>query len=475
VHKRLVLSITYAVTVIAFSFSITITEPAYAGKGDILKGAIIVIGKGIGSLGRGIGRLFKGSKPPSGTLAKIGDAALHETTAIVIRGAIKSVSRAPIQPASRKIFQYQNNFLQQSAQNYAPKFVQSAKDKITLKNTAYTIGTYVISDVVFSQVAHATGLNSSSSEDVDAQFNAEIAAGIEQGIEDFYIKVCTDDNGNDYGVPSGAISCLNGTEPKMIEAPMNLREIAESQRGVRSWIGVRFSRVSQELAKSLRLSEPYGVLVEEVTEDSPASRAGIETGDVILEFDGIKIEDMSLLPIMVSETPVNTTVSMEILRNAKKLPLELTVGYRFIEPPTTTSLGMRLESLTRAKREEHELPLDQKGVLVTEVESSSAAEQKGVRKGDVIVEVGQEKVYSAEEAAEKIQVLKDAGRSSALLLVKRDDDVRFAALKFELRHLSVESGCFQQHLHLGLQTSEFPPLANRRDRPRPWSTVAIPA
>ena len=223
-----------------------------------------------------------------------------------------------------------------------------------------------------------------------------------------------------------------------------LREFGEIRRG---WIGVRIREVSEELAEGLELADARGALVEDVTEDGPAAEAGVEIGDVILSFDGKDVEEMRDLPKAVAETPAGDTVRMVVSRKGKSQTLKVTVGLLDAEGNAVSSdeddskseeaveteqvLGMTMTTLDRKQREEFGLKPDQKGVLITEVESTSAAAKKGLRKGDVIVEVAQESVSTPDAVMEQVKAQKADGKSSVLLLVSRKGDVRFVALRFE--------------------------------------------
>ncbi len=222
-----------------------------------------------------------------------------------------------------------------------------------------------------------------------------------------------------------------------------LREFGEIRRG---WIGVRIREVSEELAEGLNLDKPKGALVEDVTKEGPAEGGGVEIGDVILSFDGKEIEEMRDLPRAVAETPAGDTVRMIVSRKGKTQTLKITVGLldadgnavagdeepeEEVEESREEILGMTLAALDRKKREANEIKPDQEGVLITDVDSTSTAAKKGLRRGDVIVEVAQEAVTTPDEVTAQIAAQKAEGKSSVLLLVSRGGDVRFVALRFE--------------------------------------------
>ncbi len=221
-----------------------------------------------------------------------------------------------------------------------------------------------------------------------------------------------------------------------------LREFGEIRRG---WIGVRIREVSEELAEGLDLDKPMGALVEDVTKEGPAEEGGVEIGDVILSFDGKEIEEMHDLPRAVAETAAGDTVRMIVSRKGKTQTLKITVGLLDAEGKGVSDeedeekavesgevvLGMTLAGLDRKLREANDIKADQEGVLITDVDSTSAAAKKGLRRGDVIVEVAQEAVATPDEVTKKVAAQKADGKSSVLLLVSRGGDVRFVALRFE--------------------------------------------
>ena len=221
-----------------------------------------------------------------------------------------------------------------------------------------------------------------------------------------------------------------------------LREFGEIRRG---WIGVRIREVSEELAEGLDLDKPMGALVEDVTKEGPAEEGGVEIGDVILSFDGKEIEEMHDLPRAVAETAAGDTVRMIVSRKGKTQTLKITVGLLDAEGKAVSDeedeekavesgevvLGMTLAGLDRKLREANDIKADQEGVLITDVDSTSAAAKKGLRRGDVIVEVAQEAVATPDEVTKKVAAQKADGKSSVLLLVSRGGDVRFVALRFE--------------------------------------------
>ncbi|GAB4376196.1 MAG: DegQ family serine endoprotease [Kiloniellaceae bacterium] len=226
-----------------------------------------------------------------------------------------------------------------------------------------------------------------------------------------------------------------------------LRDTGEVRRG---WLGVRIQNVTDELAEGLRLDRPRGALVAAVTDGGPAAEAGIEQGDVILEFNGREVPEMRRLPAMVAETAVGSTVDVTIWRRQGEQTVEkkvrVTVGELEAEqvaattptetPPETRtgdmeSLGLALGQITPELRTRFSLDEDAKGVVITEVKEGSASAEKGLKPGDVIVEVDQEEVSTPAEVVEKVEKAKSEGYRVVTLLVFRQGDFQWIAVRID--------------------------------------------
>jgi serine protease Do len=222
---------------------------------------------------------------------------------------------------------------------------------------------------------------------------------------------------------------------------MQLREFGETRRG---WLGVRIQNVDPDMAEALGRDSIDGAMVTDVPE-GPARQAGIQTGDVILQFDGEVIDDTRELVRIVADTQVGKTVDVLVLRNGQQETLSVRIGLLEDEPtlaaatvdgpddgapaPQESSiLGMTLSVLSAPLRDQYGLDQGLEGLLVVAVDPDSDAYSKGMREGDVIAEVGQESVLSPEDMMRRINAAEAAGRNSILLLVRRDDAPRFVAL-----------------------------------------------
>ncbi len=222
-----------------------------------------------------------------------------------------------------------------------------------------------------------------------------------------------------------------------------LRDFGRTKRG---WLGVRIQSVTDEIAESLGLDSASGALVADVTEDGPAQASNIEPGDVILEFDGKTVEQMRDLPRIVAETEIGKPVKVDVWRKGERREIDVVVGEleedrpvlastgpggQPIEPEEAEidSLGVAVTAITDEMREQFNVPEDVRGVLITSVTADSGAAEKGLRPGDVIVEVNQEEVASPGQIAAKVSEAVDNDRRSVLLLVNRNGDLRFVAVR----------------------------------------------
>ena len=219
-----------------------------------------------------------------------------------------------------------------------------------------------------------------------------------------------------------------------------LQEFGETRRG---WLGVRIQDVTEDVADAMGLEDATGALITDVP-DGPAKDAGLETGDVILSFDGVEVADTRGLVRQVGNSPVGATVRVTVMREGKSQTFRVVLGRREdangesvgedaepeaeAEPETKDLLGLTLAPLTNDLREELGLEGDMTGLAVTAVDEASEAYEKGLRTGDIITEAGQQKVASIADLEARVDAAKDGGRKSLLLLVRRAGDPRFVAL-----------------------------------------------
>ena len=249
--------------------------------------------------------------------------------------------------------------------------------------------------------------------------------------------------------PSGGSIGIGFAVPSKTALPVidQLQQFGETRRG---WLGVRIQQVTDEIAESLSIKPARGALVAGVDDKGPAKPAGIEPGDVIVKFDGKDIKEMRDLPRIVADTPVGKEVpvhrssararkrprpsSSAGSRTARSRPRrqEGSGGRTLRRVVVKKTLGLELANLSDDLRKRYKIKDTVKGVVITGVDASSPAADKRLSPGDVIVEIAQEAVASADDFQARIDKLKKDGRKSALLLVAgADGELRFVALSLQ--------------------------------------------
>ncbi len=215
-----------------------------------------------------------------------------------------------------------------------------------------------------------------------------------------------------------------------------LKEYGEVRRG---WLGVNIGSVNEEMAKALGLDDPEGAIIRDVF-DGPAKDAGLKTMDVIVMFDGKEVADSGALVRIVGATPVGKSVKTIVLRDGKRMSIEVVLGQRpdpnalaqnnsAEQPEQQGLLGMQLSEITPDMRTDMNLADDVTGVLVLSVEADSLAAASGLSAGDVITDAAQNPIAEIDDLIAQVDGATDAGRESLLLLVRRDREPRFVVLK----------------------------------------------
>jgi serine protease Do len=246
--------------------------------------------------------------------------------------------------------------------------------------------------------------------------------------------------------PSGGNIGIGFALPSSMAEPV-IEQLKETGHIVRGWLGVKIQTVTDELAEGLGLKDAKGALVLDVSENSPASKAGIVAGDVILSFDEKELAVMRKLPRIVADTPVGKKVPVEVWRKDKKQTLVVTISELKDDDEdkvqtaksspenkkesldaTKTILGIGVKDLDDNVRKRFNIGKDVKGAVIVKIDPDSAAAKKPLRKGDVITAVGQEKVLNSADAEKLVKNVVDSKRKSVLLLINRSGDSLYIAL-----------------------------------------------
>ncbi len=229
-------------------------------------------------------------------------------------------------------------------------------------------------------------------------------------------------------------------------AQKTINQLIEFGRTKRGWLGVRIQHLNDDMAESLGL-KVKGAIVGSVTPDGPAQKAGILSGDVILEFDGKQISENNRLSRLVGETTIGKTCKIKVWRKGEEITLDITVGEfedalqkgkiemgdkkSSISPEQTVEvLGMKISPIPNDIKEKSKQK-DMKGVLVTNISNTSPALDARMRPGDIIVEINQKEILTPKDLIDNVEAAKKAKRKNILLLVMRNEEPHYFTIKLE--------------------------------------------
>jgi len=205
-------------------------------------------------------------------------------------------------------------------------------------------------------------------------------------------------------------------------------------RVVRGWLGVQIQSLTEDLATQFGAKQDEGVLIANLLKDGPAEKGGLKEGDVILEVDGAKVTGVSQLQRLVAAVPPGKQVNLKVRREGRDLFQSLAVGEMPTEEPVVAAAapeeqgaapyGFKVQDLTPELREQFGLK-ETDGVVVSELDPEGPAARTGLRPGDVILEVGRQKVKNSKEFAAAVRRAKEKG---LLLRVWRDGGSQFVVV-----------------------------------------------
>ncbi|HWJ58174.1 MAG TPA: Do family serine endopeptidase [Sphingomicrobium sp.] len=268
-------------------------------------------------------------------------------------------------------------------------------------------------------------------------------------------------NGNVIGINSALISPTGASVGIGLAIPAELAKpvidsLRKGQRPQRGYLGVGLQPIDEDIAPSLGLPKDRGEIVRSIVAGGPADRAGLRQGDVILRVNGKDVTPEETVSYLIANTPVGSRSSLDIIRGGRRQTVSAVVGERPTEeelaklsggdadgdqqgsgenPAVAPQrvLGLSLSPLTPELARAANLPPGSQGVIVTGLDAGSDAAEKGVQRGDVILSINQQAVRTPAEFVAAVDAARRAGRSSVLLLVRRNGLERFFGIDISNR------------------------------------------
>ena len=220
-----------------------------------------------------------------------------------------------------------------------------------------------------------------------------------------------------------------------------LKEFGHPRRG---WLGVKIQQVTPDIAESLGLKDANGAMVAGVTDGGPAEKAKIRSGDIILKFGGQDVKEMHNLPRIVADAEVGKEVPVVVWREGKEVTIPTVLAERPADaklasadagktPDTTkptdiTGLGLKVAPVSQDLKDKFQLQEGQKGVVVTDVSPNTPAADRGLKPGDIILEVQQNPVAAPGDIQKQVEAARKADRKFVLMLIQREGGVQYVPL-----------------------------------------------
>jgi serine protease Do len=246
-----------------------------------------------------------------------------------------------------------------------------------------------------------------------------------------------------YSPSGGSIGIGFSIPANMVKAVVaQLKDFGHPRRG---WLGVRIQQVTPDIAESLGLKDSTGAMVAGVNDNGPADKAKIHNGDIILKFNGQDVKEMRSLPRIVADSEVGKSVPVVLWRDGKEVTVQAVLAEKpddtqvaaattggektpAQKPTEISGLGLKLAPITQETKDKYSLGGDQKGVVITDVAPNSSAAERGLKAGDVIVEVQQGEVGSPGDVQQKVDTVRKENRKSVLMLIQRQDGLQWVPL-----------------------------------------------
>jgi serine protease Do len=315
-----------------------------------------------------------------------------------------------------------------------PSLTLGDSDKVEVGDIVLAVGDpFGVGETVTNGIVSAMGRSGLGIEEVEnfIQTDAPINPGNSGG-------ALVDDEGHLIGINTAIVGNSGGSQGIGFAVPINMArhdmdEIISHGKVERGYLGILPQDLTPSLAKAFGTSQTGGALIGEVTPNSPAARAGLKQGDIILAVNGQPVTDANQLRLKVGMLDPNTNVTLKVLREGRAQDFAVTLGeFPSKEEQASVTgenpengLGVSVENLTPDTARELKLPASTKGVLVDQVKAGSRADQAGLERGDVIQQVNHQPVTSAQEFSQMVNAKQD---TPVLLLVTRNGDTMFLAV-----------------------------------------------
>jgi len=224
--------------------------------------------------------------------------------------------------------------------------------------------------------------------------------------------------------------------------PINLakriaEQLIDKGKVVRGYMGIYPQDLTPELAEGKGIEGVEGILVGQVVEDSPAEKAGLRVGDVIVEYDGVRVSDVNKFRWLVADSPVGEEVDLKVLRDGRERTMDLALIERpdarvaqATPPEPERWLGLEVGDVRGADAQRLGIDTEEEGALIVDVEEGSPADDAGFRPGDIIVKLGEDEIRDLDDYRDALDGLKDH-KKAVVFLVKRGDYTTFLAVKPE--------------------------------------------
>ena len=318
-----------------------------------------------------------------------------------------------------------------------PAVPMADSDRVEVGDVVLAVGNpFGIGQTVTTGIVSATGRGGALGLDYEdfIQTDAAINPGNSGG-------ALVDSDGRLIGINTAILSRSGGNQGIGFAIPVNLArdvmdQLVNEGHVTRGYLGVLIQDVTPVLAKEFKLKDAEGALIGEVTPKSPAEKAGLKDGDVLLEFNGKKVTDSRHLKLEVARAKPGETVPVKVLRDGATKTMEVTVkelpgneqlakNEHHTTDDTGTLNGVTVADLDSSARQQFDLPANVKGVVVTEVDPNSAAAETGLKPGDVIQEINRKPVRTAEEA---VRLTENPTEKTTLLRVWRNGGSRYVVV-----------------------------------------------